>query len=52
MPQMGSNDLQPILGIVPILGNLLSISIPHPVLVQELAAPLWAQAQWAQEGSI
>ena len=29
MPQMGRTNPQPILGIVPILGNLVSISIPQ-----------------------
>ncbi len=52
MPQMGSNDPQPILGIVPILGNLVSISIPQFAPGGSPAAPLWAQAQSAQKGSI
>ena len=52
MPQFGPNDPHPILGIVPILGNLVSISIPQFAPGGSPAAPLWAQAQCAQKGSI
>ena len=52
MPARGSGDPDPILGIVPILGNLVSISIPQFAPGGSPAAPLWAQAQSAQKGSI
>jgi len=52
MPQPGANDPSPILGIVPILGNSVSISIPQFAPGGSPAAPLWAQAQSAQKGSI
>src|SRR5271154_2119357 len=52
MPQFGSTDPAPILGIVPILGNDVSISIPQFAPGGSPAAPLWAQAQSAKKGSI
>jgi len=52
MPQPGANDPTPILGIVPILGNSVSIAIPQFAPGGSPAAPLWAQAQCAQKGSI
>src|SRR5579862_1443667 len=52
MPARGANDPDPILGIVPILGNSVSISIPQIAPGGSPAAPLWAQAQCAQKGSI
>ena len=52
MPVHTSGDPEPILGIVPILGNLVSISIPQFAPGGSPAAPLWAQAQSAQKGSI
>jgi hypothetical protein len=52
MPQRGANDPDPILGIVPILGNDVSISIPEFGPGGSPAAPLWAHAQCAQKGSI
>ena len=52
MPQRASNDPDPILGIVPILGNDVSIEIPQFAPGGSPAAPLWAQAQCAQKGSI
>ena len=52
MPQFGSNDPAPILGIVPILSNDVSISIPQFAPGGSPAAPLWAQAQSAKKGSI
>jgi hypothetical protein len=52
LPGFGASDPAPILGIVPILGNLVSIAIPQFAPGGSPAAPLWAQAQSAQKGSI
>jgi hypothetical protein len=50
--QFGPSDPAPLLGIVPILSNDVSISIPQFAPGGSPAAPLWAQAQCAQKGSI
>jgi hypothetical protein len=52
MPRPAATEPTPILGIVPILGNLVSIAIPQFAPGGSPAAPLWAQAQSAQKGSI
>ncbi len=50
--QFGPSDPDPLLGIVPILSNDVSIAIPQFGPGGSPAAPLWAQAQSAQKGSI
>jgi hypothetical protein len=53
MPRRGAGDPDPILGIVPILSNNpVTISIPQFGPGGNPAAPLWAQAQNAQKGSV
>ena len=52
MPLHRAGDPEPILGIVPILGNDVSIQIPQFAPGGNPAAPLWAQAQSAKKGSI
>jgi len=52
MPGFGANDPDPLLGIVPILSNNVSVSIPQFAPGGSPSAPLWASAQCAQKGSI
>ncbi|MGA9555490.1 MAG: hypothetical protein WBR11_01460 [Terriglobales bacterium] len=48
----GAGDPDPLLGIVPILDNDVSISIPQFGPGGNAAAPLWASAQNAKKGSL
>jgi len=54
MPPFRQNEVDPILGIVPILGNAVSIFVLQgaPASGGTPASPIWLQAQSAAKGSI